>query len=116
MRDQTMLPVAANDLTKSLDEPAEHYNPFPSIEDVQAFKAKTLALDIECPKYRTMGDAAPPEMVGLCSESGIAMCVPIRGAYIPELRRIFLEAENLVGHNILQFDAPKLFKYLELDW
>jgi uracil-DNA glycosylase family 4 len=30
MRDQAMLPVTANDLTKSLEEPPEYYKPFPS--------------------------------------------------------------------------------------
>lgn len=116
MRDQTMLPVAANDLTKSLIEPSEHYKPFPTIEDVRAFKATTFAFDIECPKYRTMGDKAPPEMVGLCAESGVAMCVPIRGEYLVELKRIFANAEVLIGHNAIQFDIPKLFPLLDLEW
>jgi hypothetical protein len=116
MRDQTMLMVAVNDLKKSLVEPPEHYKPFPSIEDVREFKAKTLSLDIECPKYKTMGPNAPAEMVGLCAETGVAMCVPIRGAYIPELRRILLEADQLIGHNIIQFDLPKLCQALDLEW
>lgn len=116
MRDQTMLPVAANDLKKSLIEPPEHYIPFPSIEDVRNFRATTFAFDIECPKYKTMGDAAPPEMVGLCAEAGHAMCVPIRGEYLVELKRIFSNAKVLIGHNAIQFDIPKLFPLLELEW
>lgn len=116
MRDQSMLPVAANDLKKSLVEPPEHYKPFPSIDDVRAFTATTFAFDIECPRYKTMGDAAPPEMVGLCAESGVAMCVPIRGEYVTELRRIFLNAKHLIAHNGLQFDCQKLFPFLGLDW
>jgi uracil-DNA glycosylase family 4 len=116
MRDQVFLPVAVNDLKKSLEEPEEHYKPFPSLEDVQNFKYKNFAFDIECPKYRTMGNAAPVEMVGLCGKAGEAICVPVRGPYIPELRRIFLEAENLIGHNAIQFDIPKLFPLLGLEW
>lgn len=108
MRDQEMLPVAAHDLTKSLVEPPEHYTPFPSIEDVRNFKATTFAFDIECPRYKTMGPDAPAEMVGLCGESTRAMCVPIRGEYTSELKRIFRDAEIVIGHNCIQFDLPEL--------
>jgi uracil-DNA glycosylase family 4 len=108
MRDQTMLLVAANDLKKSLDEPPEHYKPFPSIEDVRAFRATTFAFDIECPRYKTLGPDAPAEMVGLCAASTEAMCVPIRGEYLAELKRIFRTAKAVIGHNCIQFDLPKL--------
>lgn len=116
MRDQVYLPVAANDLVKSLVEPAEHYLPFPSLEDVKNFTATTFAFDIECPKYRTMGPNAPVEMVGLSDKPGYAMCVPVQGAYIPELKRIFSNAKVLIGHNAIQFDIPKLFPVLGLEW
>lgn len=108
MRDQTMFPVAVNDLLKGLDEPKEFYNPFPSIAEVREFTATRFAFDIECPKYRTLGPTAPAEMVGLCGRSGVAICVPIAGAYIPELQRIFRNAVEAVGHNCIQFDLPKL--------
>lgn len=108
MRDQVYIPVAVNDLKKSLVEPDENYNPFPSIDDVRAFRHKRFAFDIECPQYRTMGPNAPAEMVGLCGESTIAMCVPVKGEYASELKRIFREAEAVIGHNCIQFDLPKL--------
>lgn len=108
MRDQSMLPVTANDLTKSLVEPPEHYKPFPSIEEVRAFTATTFAFDIECPKYRTMGETAPAEMVGLCASATEAICVPVRGEYHSELKRIFRNAKAVIGHNCIQFDLPKL--------
>ena len=116
MRNQEMLLVAANDLKKSLIEPEEHYTPFPSIDDVREFKATTFAFDIECPKYKTMGDFAPVELVGLCAEPTKAMVVPVRGEYISELRRIFLNAEHIIGHNAIQFDCEKLFPVLGLEW
>jgi DNA polymerase-1 len=103
-----MIPVAANDLMKSLEEPPEHYLPFPSIEDVRNFKATTFAFDIECPKYRIMGESAPAEMVGLSAAATHAMCVPIRGEYLPELKRIFRDAKVIIGHNSIQFDMPRL--------
>jgi uracil-DNA glycosylase family 4 len=108
MRDQSMLPVAVNDLTKDLDEPEEHYSPFPSIEEVRAFTSTTFAFDIECPRYKILGDTAPAEMVGLCSSPTKAMCVPIKGEYISELKRIFRNAKVVIGHNSIQFDTSKL--------
>jgi len=108
MRDQSMLLVAANDLKKSLEEPPEHYKPFPSIEDVRAFTATTFSFDIEKPKYRTMGDNAPIEMVGLCATSTEALCVPVRGEYTAELKRIFKGAKAVIGHNCIQYDLPEL--------
>ena len=108
MRDQIYLPVAVNDLKKSLDEPAENYDPFPSIETVRAFKHTRFAFDIECPRYREIGKFAPAEMVGLCGEATRAICVPIRGEYGSELKRIFREAREVIGHNCIQFDLPKL--------
>jgi uracil-DNA glycosylase family 4 len=108
MRDQSMLLVTANDLKKSLVEPPEHYKPHPSIEDVRNFTATTFSFDIECPRYKTMGPDAPAEMVGLCSTATEAMCVPIRGEYASELKRIFRDAKAVIGHNCIQFDLPKL--------
>lgn len=108
MRDQTMFPVVVNDLMKGLDIAPEDYKPFPTIEDVKAFTSETFAFDIECPKYRLFGEGAPVEMVGLCASSTRAICVPVRGPYIPELKRIFLAAKTAIGHNCIQFDLPKL--------
>lgn len=114
MRDQSMLLVAANDLKKSLVEPPEHYKPFPSVEDVRAFTATTFAFDIEEPRYRTLGPAAPVEMVGLCAEATHAICVPCRGEYLSELRRIFANAKTVIGHNCIQYDLPELRNKLDL--
>jgi len=110
MRDQVYLPVAANDLAKSLDIAPEFYTPFPTIDEVRKFVSTTFAFDIECPKYRIVGDDAPAELVGLSDRANHAMCVPIRGDYIAELKRIFSGAKSIIGHNCLQFDLPKLRK------
>lgn len=110
MRDQVFLPVAANDLLKSLIEPNEFYIPFPSIEDVRNFTHKRFAFDIECPQYRVLGPSAPAEMVGLSARAGFAMCVPVKGEYKNLLKRIFAAATEVIGHNSIQFDLPKLQK------
>ena len=47
MREQKMIPVAINDLQKSLRIPPENYNLFPSLNDVAAFRDKIFAFDIE---------------------------------------------------------------------
>lgn len=108
MRDQSMLPVAVNDLMKSLEEPPEYYSPWPSLDEVKAFDFKKFSFDIECPRYRELGDSAPAEMVGLCARAGFAMCVPISGKYKLELKRIFSQATDVIGWNSSQFDLPKL--------
>ena len=108
MRDQEMLPVAANDLIKSLDEPPEYYNPFPSLEDVQRFVSTRFAFDIECTRYKALGETAPADLVGFTDEANHAICVPIRGAYVSEVKRIFANAKEVIGFNCLQFDLPKL--------
>jgi len=107
-RNQYLIPKVVNDLKKSLVVPPEYYNLTPSLEDVQNFRFTEFTFDIECPKYWQMGDAAPVEMVGLCAQNYRAMVVPFRGAYISELKRIFREAKQVSGHNIIQYDLPRL--------
>lgn len=112
MRSQDQLPVSANDLLKDLKEPPEFYIPYPSIEDVKRFTAKRFALDIET-TY-----AKPPEIlcVGFSEKVYHGICVPFRGAYIPEIKRIVLGAEEIITQNGIQFDIPILFKALEIEW
>jgi uracil-DNA glycosylase family 4 len=107
-RDQNMLPVVINDLRKDLSVPPEYYNLYPTVEDVQNFKAKVFAFDIETPQYKTLGKAAPISIVGLCAENYKSLIVPFQGQYVDELKRIFREAEAVVGHNCIQFDIPRL--------
>lgn len=102
-RDQRFIPIVVQDLKKNLVIPQENYSPHPSLEQVKDFNATHFAFDIET-------DRATDQIicVGLCSERGSAICVPFRGEYLTELRRIFAEADELVGHNSLQFDLPRL--------
>lgn len=102
-RDQSMLPKVVNDLAKGNVPPPEHYDLYPSLDKVQAFDAKEFAIDIE-------SDIKTGKifLVGLSSKLYHSMTVPFKGAYIGELQRIFRNAEVIIGHNILQFDLPKL--------
>ena len=114
MREQTYLPVAINDLRKSLIPPPEYYNLQPSLEDVQKFTAKEFALDIETAYW--YGDAKKIMMVGFSDKPHHAIVVPFQGPYIAEIRRIICNAENIITQNGLQFDIPILFEALGVEW
>lgn len=102
-KDQAMYPVAINDILKTLDIDPEHYNIYPSLADVKKFTAKKFAFDIE-----TAGWTKEIRMVGLSAEDHTALVVPFIGEYIDELKRIFIEADEVIGQNIVQFDLPVL--------
>ena len=103
-RDQSMLPVAINDLRKTLEIEPEHYEIYPTLEQVRAFKSRSFAFDIECNRW----NHNEISMVGLSAEPYHALVVPFTGEYIGELRRIFAAADEVVGQNCLQFDLPIL--------
>lgn len=108
-RDQIYSKVVISDLSKTLNLAPEYYRPFPSLEDVQAFIATEVCLDIE-----TRYPSKEISMVGLSAKEYTAMTVPFNGAYKAEIRRILLNAETLIGHNLLQFDLPILCEALEI--
>lgn len=110
-RSQELMPAVVADLKKTLDIPDEHYIIRPSLEEVKAFTATEFAFDIET--IRATGEVT---MVGLCAKSTYAICVPAKGVYLDELRRIFENATVLVAHNGIQFDIPRLFALLGLEW
>lgn len=111
MRDQLMTPVVISDLKKSLNQPPENYNTHPSLADVRAFTSKVVCLDIE-----TKGWSEEIDMVGVTDGVYRAMTIPFRGPYIPEIKRILLDAEEIIGHNIVSFDLPILCKALGIEW
>jgi uracil-DNA glycosylase family 4 len=102
--DQSMVPVAIEDLRKPLTRDAEHYNLYPSIGVVQSFMATTFAFDIESNRW----DNTQIYMVGLSAANGESIAVPWQEPYITELRRIFHNAEQVIGQNLVQFDLPML--------
>lgn len=104
MRDQAMYPVAAGDLAKSLELPPEHYNLYPTVDEVRAFTAPEFAFDIET----TYGADRTIKMVGLSAESYKAIVVPFTSAYIEQLKRIFWSAKKVIMHNGVAFDLPIL--------
>lgn len=110
MKEQALWPVVAGDLRKSIQPPPEIYNLYPSVPELQAFRPKRFTFDIETPQYRTLGKDAPVEIVGLCAERYKAMVAPFTSAYKPEIVRLFAEAAEVIGQNLIQFDLPRLAK------
>ena len=110
-RDQSMIPAVVSDLKKNTVIPPEFYDCYPSLDVVEAwcFNTKVFAYDLET-KWGTNEIIC----VGLCKERFKAIVVPFRGAYIPVLKKLFENAEMLVGHNLIQFDNPILFNALGL--
>ncbi len=110
-RNQSMLPAVVSDLKKNPIPPPEFYKPRPTLAEVQAFTATVFAFDIET-------DMSTGEVicVGLSDRVFHAICVPFAGAYKKELKRIFENAEEIIGHNAIQFDIPILFPALGLTW
>ena len=105
MRDSAMIPATISDLCKGTQIPPQFYNLEPTVDDLREFSARTLVMDIETEGFHGaismcgIQDAAKPYHV---------IVVPFRGAYVPELKRIFSEAEFIVGQNCLSFDLPVL--------
>lgn len=102
-RDQRFIPVVVHDLKKNLVCPPENYSPHPSLEEVKEFNERVFAFDIE-----TDRSTDRVICVGLAAATGRSICVPAVGGYLPELRRIFRGAGEVVGHNCVQFDLPHL--------
>jgi DNA polymerase I len=110
-KQQKFYPVVINDLKKWAVWPYEDYNLFPSVADLRAFTAREFAFDIET-SYTVDADGKREiYLVALSDRAGRALVVPFTPPYMDELRRIFADANEVVGHNIIQFDLPQLAFY-----
>jgi uracil-DNA glycosylase family 4 len=100
---QGMIPVVISDLKKGTNIPPEYYNLAPTLDDVASFRSKRVCFDIES-DIKT----GKTTLVGLSDRPFHVMVVPFRGAYIKELERVFREADEVIGHNIISYDLPHL--------
>jgi len=103
MRDWSQGVTVVSDLKKTLVIPPENYTLYPGMSDLQNFTATEFCTDIETNRYTN-----EIFMVGLSDKAYHAIVVPFKGGYISELKRIFKNAKSVIGHNLLQFDAPIL--------
>lgn len=100
MRQATLCSVVARDYGKSLHLPPENYTLFPRLEEVEDFKSKVFAFDLE---WDRQGNVT---ICGLSDRFYSAMVVPFFEPYLSILRRIFEEATDIIGHNIIHADLP----------
>lgn len=107
MRQANMFSIAAHDLRRGLELPPENYDLYPSIDTVRAFRDRVFSFDFE---WDHDGNIT---MCGLSARWFHAICVPFTGKFITELKRIFEEAEVLIGHNIVDADTSY---FDELGW
>jgi uracil-DNA glycosylase len=98
MRQPSLFSVAVRDLRRGLELPPENYDLDPTIETVRNFTSTTFAFDFEWDQWNNI------TMCGLSDRMYSAICVPFRGMFIPELKRIFEAAEVIIGHNIIDAD------------
>ncbi len=107
MRDATLISVVPLDMRKPLQVPPEHYELFADSKALSTFTSRFFAFDFEWDQY---------ENITICGLSD-RLYTAITGAWangnISEYRRIFENATDLVGHNIIGADT----RYFErLGW
>jgi DNA polymerase I-like protein with 3'-5' exonuclease and polymerase domains len=107
-KQQKLFPVVVNDLRKPIMWPKENYNLYPSVGDLRRFTATEFAFDIETSYEADANGKREIYLVALSDQTGRALVVPFTEPYMAELRRIFRDAAEVVGHNIIQFDIPQL--------
>ncbi len=100
---QGYIPAVVSDLKKGTTLPPEYYNTKPTLEDVAGFRSTKLAIDIETNRWTQQIIC-----VGLSDHPYHAMCVPFKGPYIAEIKRIIENAEEIITHNGVSFDMPRL--------
>lgn len=103
-REQDLLPAVVNDLAKSLEVPKEDYVINPSYERFLQFTPKRFAFDIET----TYTAERTIKIIGLSDRTGTAIVVPWFEPYITHVKKLFSEAEEVIGQNCIQFDLPVL--------
>lgn len=103
MRDQAMIPAVVSDLKKGTVPPPENYNLNPTLDDLEAFTSPFVVFDIETNRFTNQ-----ITMVGIASKPYNVLVVPFRGAYLSHIKRIFANATEIVGQNIIGFDLPML--------
>ena len=110
MRKADMSPVVYGDLRKSMSLPPEDsYKLYATVEDLQRFESKSFAFDLEWDRNKEV------TLVGLSDAYGSGIVIDPRSSESAlvqqELKRIFENATNLIGHNIVSADLPFIDKF-----
>lgn len=99
MRDSKMVPVTVSDLRKRVVAPPEIYNIFATTTDLAAYTSKVIAFDFEWDWHHNI------TLCGLSDRFYHATTGAWYGGNIAEFRRIFENATDLIGHNIIGADT-----------
>jgi len=100
-RDSKLFSVCATvDFRRYPAVPPENYNLAPTLEEVKNFSPKKFAFDFEWDP-----NTGEITLCGLSAKPYTAIVVPFVEPYIQELKRIFENAEALIGHNIVGADS-----------
>lgn len=107
MRDAKMVSTTIRDMRKSVEVPPENYNLYATHTDLAAFSSTTFAFDFEWDRFGNI------TLCGLSDKFYGCTTGAWNGATIPEYKRIFTAAKDLIGHNIIGADT----RYFErLGW
>jgi uracil-DNA glycosylase family 4 len=105
MRDWNQGVTVISDLKKSLVIPPQNYNCYPSLQDAQNYTAKRVVVDLESNRF-----SSEILLVGFSDKPHHATVFPFHGPYIPEIKRIISEADEIITQNGCSFDVPLLKK------
>lgn len=102
-----MVSCTIRDMRKSVEVPPEDYNLHATVSDLAAFSSRSFAFDFE---WDWQGNIT---LNGLSDKFYHALVGGWNGATVPEYKRIFTQATDLIGHNIIGADT----RYFEkLGW
>lgn len=105
-RQADLFSVTVRDLKRPLQLPPEHYKLYGTIEELRAFRAKKFAFDFEWDREGNI------TLCGVSDKFYTAIVFPWCDPYIDEFKRLFEEATDLIGHNIIGADT-KFFEKLK---
>lgn len=105
VRDFKYTSAVVSDLRKSLDLPPENYDLYADAPRLATFTSPKVAFDFE---WTWDGDIT---ICGISDRLYSAVVGPWAGACIGEFRRIFENASDLIGHNIIGADTKQFEKF-----
>lgn len=98
MRQANLFSVAVRDIQKPTTLPPEIYNLYPTLDDVVNFRSPIFSFDLEWDREGRI------TFCGLSNKLYHSLVIPWTEEFIPELKRIFENATDIVGQNIIMAD------------
>lgn len=104
MRDAKMVSAVVSDLRKPLTPTPEHYNLFATPQDLAEFQSRVFAFDFEWDHWNNI-------TINGVSDRFYHALVGSWDGNVREWQRIFENATDLIGHNIIGADTKYFEKY-----